>query len=535
MAVFAGGFFLNSLPSSAATPRPNIIYFMADDLGIGDIKSFGGDRCQIETPAFDRLAKEGMRFTDAHAAAAICVPSRMAIMTGRYPWRFGRPEPGGPWGYLGLRFPSDTFTLGDLMKQAGYRTGYIGKWHLGTEMVTKDGAVQGPTNVDYTKPVKVGPPQYGFDYSFILPGSLDMFPYAFLRNNDWIGKVTAQKGWSAFNRVGPAADDFEDYNVLDTFSGEVEKFIAREAKAAKNGRPFFLYFALTSPHTPISPNPKWEGKSKLGLYGDFVMETDDCLGRALRALEKHGLTENTLIVATSDHGAASYAGNIRKATFAQYKQMQDRGHYSSGIYRGFKFSVYEGGHRVPFVVRWPGIVKAGTTCDRLIGLQDAFSTFAEVSGQVLADDQGVDSFNLLPLLRDAGAAAPRPTMIQQSARSFSVRNGDWKLCLCPGSGCPGTYGNEPKSDDAYRKALADFGRKATFDELKQAPWVQLFDLKSDPTESNNLAAKEPGKVREMFALLDRQIAEGRSTPGKKQSAGPARFNYLGGVPGFVKR
>lgn len=524
---------VSAVTVSAAPARPNIVYFMADDLGVGDVKCYGSDRCKIETPAFDRLAHEGVKFTDAHASASICVPSRTAIMTGRYQWRFGPGKRGGPWGYLGLRYDTNTFTLGRLMRQAGYRTGYVGKWHLGTEMTTTDGKVQGPENVDYTRPLKVGPGDYGFDESFILPGSLDMFPYAFLRNHAWVGRVTARKGWSAFNRVGPAAEDFEDVNVLDTFSTEVETYIERHAQDARAGRPFFLYFAVTAPHTPISPHPRWEGRSPLGTYGDFVMETDDCLGRLLRALERHGLAGNTLVVATSDHGAASYAGNLRQATFAQYKEMEKLGHHSSGIYRGYKFSAYEGGHRVPFVVRWPGVAKAGAECDRLVALPDVFRTFAEVSGQALTEAQGVDSFSLVPLLQNPRAPATRPTMIQQSARSYAVRRGDWKLLLTPGSGCPGTYGNEPKDDDAYRVALETFGRKAARDELKQAPWVQLFNLRDDPTESNNLAARRPDTVRELFAIFDQEIANGRSTPGPGQANDRPGLNYLAGTPGFV--
>ena len=493
-----------------AASRPNIVYFMADDLGYGDVKCFGKERCRIETPSFDRLAAEGMKFTDAHAVASVCVPSRMAIMTGRYAWRFGRPDRGGPWGFLGPRFSTDTFTLGDLMKQAGYTTGYIGKWHLGTQMTVTNGGVQTTNNVDYTKPLKIGPVQFGFDYSFILPGSLDMFPYVFARNNQWLGYVNKQRGWSAFNRVGPAEENFEDYSVLNTFSTEMEQFVHRHANAAKNGKPFFLYFALTSPHTPTSPHPRWEGKSKLGLYGDFVMETDDCLGRLMRALEKHGLADNSLIVATSDHGAASYAGNIRKATFAQFKSMRKLGHYSSGIYRGFKFSVYEGGRRVPFVVKWPGVVKPGSGTDELVGLQDVFRTFAEASGQELTDSQGVDSISLLPLLRSPNAQATRPNMIQSSTRSWAVRVGDWKLCLCPGSGSVGRYGNSPTPEVAYKKALQELGRKPNRKELLAAPFVQLFDLSKDPTESNNLAAKHPDKVKRLLRLFDDQIAAGRA-------------------------
>ena len=517
----------------AEDKRPNIIFFMADDLGYGDVKSFGGDRCQIETPNFDRLAAQGMRFTDAHAVASVCVPSRMAIMTGRYPWRFAPPEPGGPWGFLGLRFPISTFTLGDLMSRAGYQTGYVGKWHLGTRMTTTDGAVQGLSNVDYTSPLKAGPADFGFDYSFVLPGSLDMYPYVFIRNNRFVGRVTKQRGWSAFNRIGPTEENFEDYRVLDTFSSEVEAFIERQTKGAAASQPFFLYFALTAPHTPTSPHPKWQGKSRLGTYGDFVMEVDDCLGRTMRALEQHGLTENTLIIATSDHGAASYAGNIKKATVAQYESMQALGHYSSGIYRGFKFSVYEGGRRVPFVARWPSVISPGSVCHQLTGLQDVFATFAALAKSPLATNQGVDSRSLLPRFRDPLAGKGRQEMIQSSVRSWAVRDGKWKLCLCPGSGCVGTYGNKPSQEEAYRKALTQFGKEPTRNDLLRDPFIQLFDLEADPTESVNLASRFPDRVAAMIQIFDEQIARGRSTDGPVQKNDRAGLNYLAGVPRFV--
>jgi arylsulfatase A-like enzyme len=313
----------------------------------------------------------------------------------------------------------------------------------------------------------------------------------------------------------------------------VESYIDRKAEAAKDGEPFFLYFGLTAPHTPTSPHPDWKGKSALGQYGDFVMEVDDCLGRAMRALDKHGLSEDTLIIATSDHGAASYAGNIEKATFAQYKSMQSLGHFSSGIYRGFKFSVYEGGRRVPFVARWPGVIQAGNTCEELIGLQDVFATFAGVSGQSLAPDQGVDSMSLEPLFRDANFNKGRSTMIQSSVRSWAIREGKWKLCLCPGSGCVGSYGNIPKQEDAYREAVAKFGGDPEREDLLRAPFVQLFDLMDDPTESVNLASRYPDRVASMIRIFDEQIASGRSTPGPRQENDREGLNYLAGVPKFV--
>lgn len=513
-----------------ASDLPNIVFVLADDLGYGDVKCFGKDRCQIETPAFDRLAREGMRFTDAHANASVCVPTRVAIMTGRYPWRFGRVERGGPWGFLGLRYSTEQHTLADLMNATGYQTGYVGKWHLGTTMQTTDDKPQGPTNVDYTKPLLVGPPQYGFGYSFILPGSLDMYPYAFVRNNQWVGDVTARKGWSAFNRVGPAAEDFEDTKVLDTFCSEAEEFIQHAVtKSAK--RPFFLYLALTSPHTPTCPSEKFQGKSKLGIYGDFVMETDHCVARVLSALDQHRLAKNTLVIATSDHGPAPYAGRIAKATFGQLKELEKDGHFSSGPYRGYKFSAYEGGLRIPFVARWPDKVPAGTTCDQLIALPDLMATMADITGVNLSDSQAVDSFSILPLLKDPQHGPVRETMILQSTRAMVVRSGDWKLLLCPGSGCEGKFGNTPTTQQAWREAFDAFGRKTkSQSELLRAPFVQLFDLSTDPGESNNVAADHPQVVQQLGAVLQADIDRGRSTPGEKQANDKEDIKLFPAVP-----
>ena len=527
-----------SLLCAAARPaeagKPNVVFILADDMGYGDVESFGGKRCQIDTPHLDRLGAEGMRFTDAHANASVCVPTRVAVMTGRYPWRFGRPGPGGPWGFLGTHLPTGQFTLGTMLRQAGYRTGYVGKWHLGTRMQTTDGKTQGPHNVDYTKPLKTGPPQYGFDDSFILPGSLDMFPYAFVRNNEWVGRVTARKGWSAFNRVGPAAEDFEDTKVLDTFATEAERFIGSNAAPAKAGKPFFLYVALTAPHTPLSPSAAFQDRSRIGVYGDFVMETDHCVGRVMAALRARGLDKNTLVIATSDHGPAPYAGRRRKATFDQLRALEKEGHYSSGPYRGYKFAVYEGAFRVPYVARWPRVVKPGTRCDRLVALGDLMATLAEVVGCELKTDQAPDSISILPLLRDPQAKPPRTSMLLQATRATAVRAGDWKLALCPGSGCDGKWGNTPKREEAWKKAIATFGRKvAKREELEQAPFVQLFDLAKDPGETTNLAAKHPEKVAELIQLFRKQIADGRSTPGSRLANDGGTPKLFAAVPPFV--
>ncbi|MDE0262854.1 MAG: arylsulfatase [Bryobacterales bacterium] len=503
--------FLGS--SRAAAKHPNIVYVMADDLGIGDVACYGGDRCQTSTPAFDSLARDGMMFTDAHSVASVCVPSRIAIMTGRYAWRFAKPSQSGPWGFLNPQLPSGAFTLGTMLKRAGYRTGYVGKWHLGTLMHTKDGKNQGVDNVDYERPLRVGPNDFGFDYSFILPGSLDMYPYVFVRNGHFQGEVTAQKGWSAFNRVGPAAEDFEDYKVLDAFATEAEAFLDRNAEQARNGRPFFLYVALTSPHTPTSPSPAFEGTSKLGLYGDFVEETDATLGRVLAALDKHRLADNTLVVATSDHGAAPYAGNVRKATPNLIRELEALGHYASGIYRGYKFTLYEGGLRVPFLVRWPGRVKPGSKCHGLVGLNDMAATVAEIANVELAPDEAPDSISILPVLTSPSSPSPRTSLVMQSPLAFAIRDRQWKLALSPGSGSRGMWGTLPIPEQAWGAAMRSFGSAPTADDLRKAPFVQLFDLDTDVRETKNLASDRPEVVARLAALLDKTVADGRSTPG----------------------
>ena len=493
--------------------KPNIVVVLADDLGIGDVNCYGGERCLIETPHIDRLAGEGLRFTDAHVNASICTPTRRALMTGRLNWRFGPTIGSGPWGFVGPRPGTDRYTLAKLLKKAGYHTGYVGKWHLGTLMATKDGEVQGPTNVDYSKPLVHGPRDFGFDESFILPGSLDMFPYAFVRNHQWQGEITAQKGWSAFNRIGPAAVDFEDHEVLETFYREAESYIGKRRK----GEPFFLFLALTAPHTPISPGGDWEGKSALGLYGDFVMEVDHAVERVMNALDTGGFDHNTLVLFSSDHGPASYAGNIRKSTPAQIKKLEERGHYPSGPYRGYKFSIYEGGLRVPLIARWPAVIEPGSRNDSLVGLCDLMATFAELTGVSLRADEAPDSVSFARLLRNPSGEGERNTLIMRSVAGFAFREGDWKLCLCPGSGTVAgadtAAGNDPMPDVAWRRALDAFGAVPEDEDLLKAPFVQLFDLAEDPHEDHNLAGRYPERVEKMVAKLREQVERGRSTPG----------------------
>lgn len=493
--------------------KPNIVLVLADDLGIGDVNCYGGDRCLIETPNLDRLAFEGMRFTDAHVNASICTPTRRALMTGRLNWRFGPTIGSGPWGFVGPRPGTDSYTLAKLLGRADYHTGYVGKWHLGTLMTTTDGKVQGPSNVDYSKPLVHGPRNFGFDESFILPGSLDMFPYAFVRNHQWLGDISAQKGWSAFNRVGPAAVDFEDHEVLETFYREAEKYIL----GRKKGEPFFLFLSLTAPHTPISPGARWQGKSDLGLYGDFVMEVDHAVERVMTALRNSGFDENTLVLFSSDHGPASYAGNIRRSTPNQIEKLEAAGHYPGGPYRGYKFSIYEGGLRVPLIARWPRVIKPGQQNDSLVGLCDLMATFAELTGVSVEEDEAPDSISFADLLKDSSGEGKRNTLIMRSVVAFAFRDGPWKLCLCPGSGTVArsetAAGNDPMPEVAWRRALDEFGGVPGHGDLLKAPFVQLFNLDEDPHEDHNLAAKHPERVKVMVAKLRQQVERGRSTPG----------------------
>ena len=498
--------FLSLIFSSQADKKPNVVFILADDMGVGD--ALGSS--QVQMPHLDSLRENGMTFTDAHVVASVCVPSRLSIMTGRYHWRYKGAQGSGPWGYLAPQVNNETFTLGKLFKKANYQTAYIGKWHLGTVMTTKDGKRQGPKNTNYTKPIKFGPPQLGFDFSYILPGSLDMFPYAFIENNEWVGPVTAQKGWSAFNRVGPASEDFVDTETLDNISSKSEEFIAKQSTDI----PFFLMVGYTGPHTPICPSPAFEGKSKLGLYGDFLMEIDHSVGRIVAALKKKGLYENTLLIFSSDHGQGHYAGNIQKATANQIKLLEEKGHSPNGSYRGYKFSVYEGGLRVPFIVQWPAKVKGGSKSDSIVGLQDLMATFAEVAGVTLKEDQGMDSISFANKLYNPQSEPKRDQLIMTSVTNgpFVIRKGKWKLCLTPGSGSKSKFGSLPSSDDAWKLAIMNFAKQPSKSDLLKAPFVQLYDLSVDIREVDNLAYKHPEKVEELLQVLESEIQKDNDLP-----------------------
>jgi len=512
--------FAMHLHSSVAAGRPNIVFILADDLGYGDVKAFGGDKCNVDTPHFDQLCADGMKFTDAHVTDSVCVPSRTSIMTGRYAFRFGKAEQGGPWGFTGLRFPASQHTIGDMFRSGGYATGYVGKWHLGTRMTTRDGKVQGPENTDFTQPIQIGPSDYGFDKCFFLPGSLDMFPYAYIRGKQWQGKVTAQKGWSAFNRVGPAAEDFVDTEVLSTFCKEAGSFIQDQASIqiqGKQSKPFFLFVALTAPHTPTSPETEFKGKSRIGIYGDFVMNADACIGRIRKQLSDAGVAENTVVMVASDHGPGHYSGRRLQATANQMQEMEKDGHFSAGPWRGYKFSAFEGGLRIPFATVWPGVIKPGGISDALIGLNDLMATWADIAGIALSSKQAPDSSSFLNVLKHP-EQSHRRNLVIRGTRSDAFREGDWKLILGPGSGSSGPFFTEPKSEDAWKQAIKVFGRNPeNHKELEDPIFVQLYNLKNDPAETTDVAVSNPDRMKRMLANYQKIIRDGRSTPGSPLS------------------
>ncbi|MBT3275307.1 MAG: arylsulfatase, partial [Spirochaetales bacterium] len=377
--------------------KPNIIFIFADDMGYGDI-SCQNPESKILTPNLDKLASEGMRFTEAHASSAVCTPSRYGVLTGRYAWRGGL-ESGVLWGYSCRLIEEDRQTVASLLKTEGYSTGCVGKWHLGWDWQLKPGAEYStdrhgllgaaPDDVDYAKPILNGPLSLGFDYFFGISASLDMDPYCYIEND----KVTALPNrtieaspYDAYWREGHISPDFIHEEVLPTFSDKADSFIREKAN---DDMPFFLYFPLNAPHTPILPAPEFQGRSGAGAYGDFVIQCDAVVGGIMKTLDELNIADNTLLIYTSDNGAERIA----------YQRALDTGHFSSGPLRGLKRDIWEGGHRIPFIARWPGQVSAGGVCDQTICLTDFFATVAEIAEASPEPDTGEDSLSLFNALK----------------------------------------------------------------------------------------------------------------------------------------
>lgn len=469
---------------------PNVVIILADDLGYGDVSCYNPDRGKIATPNFDRLAREGMRFTDAHSSSGVCSPSRYTLLTGRYHWRT-RLQAGIVGVFGEPLIAPDRVTIGKLAKARGYRTACFGKWHLGWDWPIPADEMKYfriPRNQTEPQPLSKeqqeswqrvfgqripgGPTERGFDEYFGTDVP-NWPPFCFIENDRTIGIPNVFLPARYFNaqplmasQPGPAVENWSFEPILPTITDRACEFVRQ---CGKEKRRFLLYWPLTSPHEPLAVNPSWQGKSGLNVYADFVMETDAMVGRLLNALDETGLTQDTLVIFTSDNGKAPYTGA---------KELEKMGHFSSGPLRGYKASVYEGGHRVPFIVRWPGTVLPGSVCHQLVHQADVLATLAQVLDVPLPPEAGEDSFSLLPLLRGENRTIRPHAVSCASSGVPSIRDGSWKLIL-----------NEKP---------------------------ELYNLAEDVGETTNLADRYPDRVEAMKNLLEKLIREGRSTPGPRQ-------------------
>lgn len=462
---------------AALAAPPNVVIILADDLGWGDLGCYNPGS-KIPTPHLNRLAAQGMRFTDAHSPSAVCTPTRYGLLTGRYAWRT-RLKRGVLWGYSPPLIEPDRPTLATHLKNRGYATACVGKWHLGLGWTTREPADFGdgsiptadPVLVDFAPSLTSGPHTLGFDYSFILPASLDMDPYVFIEDgrvagvptNRVAGSRSQRQGGGGFWREGPVSPGFTHEGVEADLLARAAAFIRRQTNSA---RPFLLYLPLASPHDPWVPRPEFRGRSTAGVRGDFVAQVDDTVGRLLKVLEETGLAENTLVVFTSDNGAHWLP-----------KEVEETGHHANGHWRGMKSDAFEGGHRVPFLARWPGVIQPGSTTAALVGLNDLFATVSEAAGLTVPPGAAEDSVSFLPVLRGEASGVRESLVLHSINGAFALRQHDWKLI-------------EAKDSGGWTTAAVE------------TP-AQLYHLRDDPGETNNLAASEPDKLRELLAALAR--------------------------------
>jgi len=473
-------------PFDRAPGKPNIVYILADDMGYGDLGCLNR-RSRIPTPNLNKLAAGGMTFTDAHSPSAVCTPTRYGAVTGRYAWRT-RLKSGVLGGYSKPLIDPKRMTVASLLKAHGYATGVVGKWHLGLDWKHK---ADNPKKVNYSKPLDRGPNGYGFDYSYVIPASLDMPPYVYVENGRVAEPSTArQEGrkFPAFIRAGERSPSFNPIETLDVLLGKATAFITREAKGDK---PFFLYFALTTPHKPVLPAKRFQGKSGLGPYGDFIMQVDWTVGQVVKTLKEAGVRDNTLVIVTSDNGSFMFR---LKETDEDHVTNPRKGGYKASshtpayVFRGTKADIYEGGHHIPYIASWPAKIKAGTTCDRTICLTDLMATCAAIVGAELPRDAGEDSFNTLPLMLGQDWETPRAPVVHHSINgTFAIRDGKWKLIFSTGSG----------------------GRERPVGKPGSKPY-RLFDMAADISETTDVAAKHPEIVERLTKVLDGIRKSGRS-------------------------
>jgi len=471
---------------------PNVVYILADDMGYGDVSCYN-ENSKIHTPNIDALSRQGIRFTDAHTSSSVCTPTRYGILTGRYNWRSSLKK-GVLSGFSQALITPNRLTVASMLEEKGYQTAFIGKWHLGWDwaFVEKNENIDNlgiHPSVDYSKRIENGPQALGFTYSYGVSGSLDMPPYVYVEDGVSTAiptDTTVCVDFKGFWRKGLTAPDFEHARVLPHLTDKTIEFIQNQAGSSQ---PFFVYYALPAPHTPILPTSEFIGKSNTNFYGDFVMQVDNVVGRILKTLKDEGIAENTLVIFTSDNGCSPRAG---------FEELARVGHKPSYIFRGHKADIYEGGHRVPFVARWPRKIRPGRVSDEVICTTDLMATLAEITGYTLPDAAGEDSYSLLPVFVDNYLSQPiREATVHHSIDGrFAIRQQEWKLILWPGSG-----------GLSFPMNAAD---------LEGLPSYQLYNLKANPGEEINLVEEHPDRVRAMKKLLESYVLLGRSTPGEPQ-------------------
>jgi len=485
---------LFALPVSA--DRPNIVFIMADDMGVGDVQSLN-PASVLPTPNIDRLAKEGMTFTDGHSSSGVCTPTRYSVVTGRYSWR-GRLKRGVLNGYGTPLIEAGRETVASFLGKQGYDTGVIGKWHLGLSFAPNN------RNIDFTKPLTNTPVDHGFKHSYVIPASLDFPPYVYIDGHTVTDPNTVDQpkvGFPGYLRAGPRSEALIMDECLHHLAAKSAAFITERAGAGSGDKPpFFLYFPLTSPHKPVLPHPDFRGKSGIGPYGDFILQTDWTVGEVLKALDATGLTDNTLVMYTSDNGsfmyrddAADAKGHKSDETIQAYRADT---HRANGPLRGTKADIWEAGHRVPFFARWPGRIKAGSRCDETVCSVDLFATAAELAGVAqaeLPDDAAEDSFSLVPLFEGRDDFERAPVIHHSASGFFAIRDGKWKLVAANGSG-----GREAPRGKAFAKPY------------------HLYDLDADLAETVNQIDKQPEVAERLEQQLEALRSSGRSRAPKKE-------------------
>lgn len=459
---------LASVTSALAESKPNIVFILCDDLGYGDIQILNPEHGKIKTPFVDKLTRDGMIFTDAHSGSAVCTPTRYGLMTGRYSWR-SKLQSGVVQGFAPNLIAEDRPTVASFLKAQGYHTAIIGKWHLDFQYANPDSGeilerVKNRQPAPVGSKIPDGPITRGFNYY-----------HGFHHAGDMKGVIENDTVIAHENEI----------HMLPRLTKKAVEYI--DQRATDKETPFFLYVPYGSPHSPVLPTNPWQGKSGLNKHADFVMETDDGVGQIIAALDKHGFTENTLIIFSADNGTSKGA-NI--------SQLKKKGHLVSAGFRGSKADLWDGGHRVPFVASWPNHIKPGSSSDQLIGLQDLFATTSEITGKPLPANGAEDSVSFLPAFSDQPIVSTRKGLIHHSITGhFAYRQGKWKLLLAKSSG----GWSSPKENQTP----------------KDSPKAQLYDMGADPGETKNLYESNPEVAAKLLKLLEADVTRGRSTDGPK--------------------